>query len=641
MGSINPVSGSGKILADQKSIQRNSKGDLKKISKNKARKLPQKSKLFNENVRLSFLSALFLIFAAAVSARLFYLQKIDHQKWAKFAAKQQESSIQVKGARGEIRDSNGRTLATSVKTVSYGIHPQEIKDINVVSLELAKVLKIKASELKDRITPGNKKFIWLAKGLPLSSEEEIKNLHIDGLVGVQEFGRNYPQGNLAAPLIGRVGMDGNGLSGIELSFEKELAAPNLLLPVKRDARGKILSVVNVANNYRMQSFFNLSSDIFQTADANAEKLDEVLIHQKTAEVRNEGFDVTLSIDSDIQEILEQELKNGLEQAKAKKTFAVVMNAENGEILAMAQSPSFDPNQGAQLSPEILRNSIVQDSFEPGSTIKPLIAAAALEDKMLTLSEEIFCENGSYQVGNFTIRDVHPQGTLNLKDILIRSSNIGMTKIGMRLGKERLFSLLRSLGFGQKTAVEISGEENGILRDVKGWSQIDQATHSFGQGISVTALQMVRAYGVLANGGFLVNPSLLKANGTASERQQIFSESTVNQIKEALGGVVYDEHGTAKKAAIDGVSVYGKTGTAQKARTDGKGYQEDKVLASFIGFIDAKEMGIDKKLVMFVGVDEPGVMPRWGGAVAAPIFKSAMERILAKQLTLRLRNNTNL
>ncbi len=639
--SLRPLSCRNRILGDQKFAPKKSRNILEKKPRRLLKCLAYFERFFTHQRRLAILNIFFLFFAAAISFRLFYLQKTEYQKWSKLAAKQQESSVQVKGARGEIKDSNGNSLATSVKTVSLGIHPQEIKDLDSTAQSLAQVLNLKPQEIKMKIAQNNKKFIWLEKNLPLNTEEEIKDLHIAGLVSVQEFGRYYPRGSLAAPLIGKVGMDGNGLSGIELAFEKELAAPNLSFPVKRDARGNILSVVNISPNYRIRDFFSLSSNFFQTPIANAEKLDEVLIQKRPLELRNEGFDIVLSLDADMQEILEQELQAGLEQAQAKKTFAVVMNAENGEILALAQSPSFDLNQDAQFSPDLLRNSIVQDSFEPGSTIKPLIAAAALEDKIVDVQEEIFCENGSYQVGKFTIKDVHPQGKLNLKDILIRSSNIGMTKIGQRLGKDRLFSLLRNLGYGQKTDLEIAGEENGILRDVKNWSDVDQATHSFGQGISVTAMQMVRAYAVLVNGGFLVRPSLLKNNGVNYDRQKIFSEETVNQIKEALNGVIYDEHGTAKKAAIEGVTVFGKTGTAQKARLGGRGYDADKILASFVGFIDAKNMGIDKKLVMFVGVDEPGVKPRWGGTVAAPIFKNAMERILAKQLTLKLRNNTNL
>ena len=244
-----------------------------------------------------------------------------------------------------------------------------------------------------------------------------------------------------------------------------------------------------------------------------------------------------------------------------------------------------------------------------------------------------CEGGRYRFGGHTIRDVHPIDTVSFSEVLVQSSNICMAKIGARMGIKRLHEALESFGFGKTTGLELKGEAAGILRAPERWRTIDIATHSFGQGVAVTALQLVQAYGALANGGLLVRPTLLKQpTGEPVESRRILRPETASTISQAIRGVTEAEHGTGKKAKISGVTVYGKTGTAQKARRDGRGYDPDRVLASFIGYVDGQEVGLDRRLVMLVIVDEPGVKPRWGGTLAGPIFRRSMERVLSHLLT---------
>ena len=308
-----------------------------------------------------------------------------------------------------------------------------------------------------------------------------------------------------------------------------------------------------------------------------------------------------------------------------------MDADSGDILGMAQVPRFDPNKFENVSPEDLRNVLIQDSFEPGSTMKPLVAAAALESKVVSSTERMNCESGQYAFGKKVVRDVHPVGIVPFSEALVRSSNICMAKVGVRLGRDRLRKALSNFGFGATTEIELPGESKGILRPASEWKDIDVATHSYGQGVAVTALQIVQAYAALANGGYLVKPRIVK-DEPHGEAKPVVSSTVANKVAEILAGVTESGHGTGKQARISGLRVSGKTGTAQKASLKGRGYDTDRILASFIGFVDANAIGVDRRLVMLVAVDEPGVTPRWGGVLAAPVFKHSMERVLSHLLT---------
>lgn len=562
--------------------------------------------------RMGMLSSVISCGALLVVGRLYSLQGAEFTKWQGIAEKQHKASVRVQGARGSVVDAMGRSLAVSVKAVSIGVHPGEITDLPRVVDSLARILGRDAKEIRAKVTE-KKPFVWLARGLPVSLAAELKPLKLEGISMVQEFRRYYPQGGIAGPVLGRVSRDGDGLSGIERQFESELKAADLRLPMRRDARGKLLNVSGPSHD----------EDISLVRSS----------HELAPVVREEGEVVAISLDAVVQGIVEEEFNRGEKESQARRVFGLVMDAETGEVLSLAQSSSFNPNRFDNVDPSELRSAVLQDNFEPGSTLKPIIAALALDAGKVSATENIDCENGRFQIGKHTIRDVHPSGVLSFGEVLVRSSNICMAKMGIRMGKNRLFSSLRDFGFGSTTEIQLQGEAKGILRDVSKWSEVDQATHSFGQGISVTALQMVQAYAALANGGLLVHPTLRKQlPGERREARRVLSASAANTVGDILTGVTEGEHGTGKNAAISGVKVHGKTGTAQKARENGRGYDPDKILASFVGFVNAEEIGLKRKLVMFVGVDEPGVTPRWGGAVAAPVFKRAMSRILTHLLT---------
>lgn len=545
-----------------------------------------------------------LLAAGGVMSRVVQLQARDHLAWTKLAQKQNSTALEIQGARGTIYDRNGRPLAVSVEGVAVGFRPKAFDLDKLPLLEQALAIPRKEINL-------SAKFSWLGRGVPRGKVEMLEKLR--GIDLFPEFYRHYPQGELARGLIGQVSLEGRGTAGLELRFEEMLAAKKERIRLQRDARGRLL-------------------------DAPQESLEGLFIEEAQAvsqgAIRDEGADLHLSIDSSLQGILEDELEKGRIAAKAKRVVGVVMRAETGELLALGQAIAGVSKKGKFLSPEELRNPIVQDIFEPGSTFKPLTVALAMDQRKTTENELINCENGNYPVGKYVIHDVHPVATVSTREVLVRSSNIGTAKIGARLGKDGLKAGIEKLGFGKATGVELPGEQRGLLQRGS-WGAIQIATTSFGQGISATPLQMVRAYAALANGGRLVRPTILKvASPDRLEAPQVFTRKTAETITDILTGVTESKEGTGRKAAIEGLRVSGKTGTAQKPKVNGKGYSTDKVFSSFIGYIDLSSLGSSEHLVMFVGVDEPGVHPRWGGTVAAPVFKSTMERILAHQMAGR-------
>lgn len=601
--------------------------------------------------RIFALGAAGALAAAGIGMRVYWLEGPDVGRWRQIAARQHESSLTVHGARGTIYDGEGRTLATSVRTISIGVHPKEIP-ANEVERYVSALLPVVGGapgDLRGKLRSG-KPFLWLERDLPLETQEQLKPAALGAVVFIPEFRRSYPQGATAGAVLGRVGRDGLGLSGVEQSFERLLRAPTIQLPVRRDARGRLLQLVDYTADPVADLgdvWTKLSRQVLGLSDEapllhvnEAHAAAETDEHSRDGLVREEGRAVTLTIDSFLQDIVEQELARGRAESRANRTFGILLDPATGEILALAQSPGFDPNVEKTASADDLRNGIIQDAFEPGSTLKPLVLAAALDERVITPSTVLDGEGGTYTVGPHVIRDVHPQHVLGLRDILVRSSNICMAKIGQRLGKSRLGEILHRMGFGSTVKIELAGESRGIVRDPESWAEIDEATHAFGQGLSVTPIQMVQAYSALANDGLMSRPHLVRSSSegaAAAPLVRVLTPASATLVADMLRGVIDDEHGTGQKAAVAGLTVRGKTGTAQKASADGRGYDPDKVLASFIGFTRGDDPALKRKLVFYVAVDEPGVQPRWGGAVAAPIFQRAMERIASHLMTAESRS----
>ncbi len=541
--------------------------------------------------RLRIVKVLALLWVTVIIYRLVSLQLTDFARWQDWAVKQHLTEFKLAPERGPIFDRQGKLLAFSVPASSVYARPLQIVNKNDQATKLAKILKIDRSLLLSKLNE-QKPFVWLKRQIPRSIAEQINEMKIAGIGSVMESKRYYPQGEAASRLIGRVGIDGSGLSGLEQQYEKQLAAGEVATVFNRDALGNMIAKP-----------VSLNKGSFEMPKGNALKL---------------------TIDAGLELIVEEELARGHADSKAKHVLGLLLDADSGEILALGQTPAVDFN-AASIEADSMRNLIAETVFEPGSIIKPIVAAAALENQIVSPQEIIDCEGGHFYFGGRRINDVHPYDRISFSDVIVRSSNIGMTKIGERLGAQRIHQCMKDFGFGEQ-ALTLPGESAGILRDIDRWSKVDVATHAFGQGIAVTSLQMVRAISAIANGGKLPRLKLIQ-DDSGLELKRIISERTASQVRAMMYGVVESEHGTGHNAAIGGIRVGGKTGTAQKARRDGRGYEEGAYVASFVGFADGAALGLKKTLTLMVVVDEPGGKSIYGGAVAAPIFKRIMSRAM--------------
>lgn len=549
--------------------------------------------------RMAILASFALLWSALVIWRLYDLQIVGNANWKRSATKQHSTKIQLTAERGKIFDRNGKVLAISVPAGSVYVRPGILRKLDpdptanaqkkqAYSEELAKILQMDAKLILEKMNQ-NKPFVWIKRQIPRVQAQLIDDLAAPGVGYFVEARRYYPYREAGSVLIGKVGIDGKGLSGIESRFDKVLGGAGHEAEMGRDALG------NAIVDEKFDEEFELP----------------------------QGNALTLTLDAELQSILDEELEKGQGLTHAQHILAAMINADTGEILAMNQTPMINFNTDS-LSGDALHNRVVETVFEPGSVMKPLVVGAALELGVLKPNEVIDCEGGKYKFGRHIINDVHPKGLLSVKDVVVQSSNIGMTKIALRMGSEKMYGSLRAFGFGEKIPLGLQGETSGILRPVNTWAKIDVATHSFGQGVAVTTLQLVRAVAAIVNGGYLPTLSVMKSD-TANKRTRILSEKNAALVADMMVGVVEDEHGTGQKAAITGAKIGGKTGTAQRARDDGRGYSPGSYIASFIGFGDASAIGIKDKLVLGVVVDRPKADTIYGGTLAAPIFKRIMQR----------------
>jgi len=552
-----------------------------------------------ERWKIMALALVMVCGAAGLLSRAYYLQIVRHDFFYTKSLQQSRQAVEIRPERGEILDSRGNKLAISLEGESVYAQPHKIISKKKAARNLARILPFSSRQIYRKLA-GKKSFVWIARDVLPGQAEKIKKLHLKGVGFVNESRRFYPNRELAGQLLGFVGVDSQGLEGIEHHYDRYLQGKKNIVFLERDARRGILD----------------PGDLGSVEGTR-------------------GKTVMVTIDRTIQHTVEQELARAVAGSRAKRGLAMVMDVESGAVLAMSQYPFFNPNSFTSSKSSIWRNRAVVDMIEPGSTFKVFTVAAALDQGVITPDTCFDCEQGKYRIGGRTIHDTHKYGTLNVTEIIKLSSNIGCSKIAARLGKQGLYDFLRRCGFGSRTGIDFPGEKDGVLRDWHRWRDVDLSNVSFGQGVGVTPVQLMMAYAALANGGYLVKPYLVKQvvneNGwkvyehhPARERRRAFSPRVARQVLAMLETVV-DDDGTAPKARISGYRVAGKTGTSQKYDPKEKKYSRKNYLASFIGFIPAPENY--GKLLVYVLLDEPRTSI-YGGMVAAPAFSRIGQRLLA-------------
>ncbi len=548
--------------------------------------------------RTIILTFFFFLWFSGLTLRLVELQVIEHGRLRAAAVRQSQLKSKIIPERGTIYDRRGKILARSFPTPSISYIPSEEESLpqKLAKIqELARVLEISHADLnriKARIEKGET-FIWIKRKISPEKAEQVKRLGLTEITIQEENKRYYPLGRLAAHILGGVNIDDEGAGGVELQYDvrlKGVAGEGLFL---RDAKKR---------HY----------------------------HREVLKPPTPGQDLILTVDETIQYIAQRELERALESHRANWGTVLISHPASGEILAMASSPGYDPNDFSRAHPEEKRNRAIQYNFEPGSTFKIVTAAAAREFGLVDFRDTFDCSNGSIRVAGWTISDHKKMGVLNFSEVVIHSSNVGTAMVGQRIGPENLYRAIKAFRFGEKTGVELPGEEAGIFHPLPKWSGSSLASQSIGYGISVTAIQLLQAMNIFANNGLLVplhvaretfdfSPSL---QATLSAGEKVISEKTASDlIEKVLEKVVLE--GTGQAARVEGFAVAGKTGTAQKIDQATGAYSARKHLASFVGFVPARK----PFLSMIVVIDEPKTGLHYGGQVAAPVFQEIARRVL--------------
>jgi cell division protein FtsI/penicillin-binding protein 2 len=560
-------------------------------------KVSQKTK----QKRIAFLSAFFIFCFLLILSNLFYLQVIKYPYYKKLAEQCSVKRKEIRPQRGAILDRKMRPLAQEALGGSIFLRPSDVEDATLLATKLSPLLSLKEEDLeKDLLSPYP--IVALQRNLDSTTLHKVREtIRENGLKGIElqeERKRIYPNGSLAAHILGFCNVDEEPLEGCEKSLNKYLGGQKGLAEGICDIRGNFIPTASR------------------------------IIHQA-----RDGSDVILTIDCDIQRIVEEELDKAYEKLKPKSAVAIVMNPKNGEILALANRPTFDPNEQSKYPPDAKRNRAVTDLFEVGSVIKPLIVASALQEGVITPTSRFYC-SGKLKVGDRTISCVvHHKGghgSVTPEKILVESCNVGAAQVGMRLGAKKIYKYLIDFGFGMPPTDELTGAQRGVIPPPDNWSDLRTANVSFGQGISITPLHLLSAFCALANGGIVYKPHILKAVIQPDGKIKKFkpkvisrplSPEVANMVRDMLVGVVESKEGTAyKQANVEGVKVGGKTGTAQKVIN---GRYTDEVVASFVGFLPAD----NPRLAILVLIDQPQTN-RWGATAAAPVFKQIASRSLA-------------
>jgi cell division protein FtsI (penicillin-binding protein 3) len=559
------------------------------------------SKSSSSEKRLYFLGGLLILWAAFICARLINLQVVHYGDFEQRAQRQQQRTIEVSARRGVIFDRSGHELAMSVEVDSAFAVPSEISDQEGTARILSKVLHADSAEILARFKSSHA-FCWVARKLDPQTADRIRALNLKGIYFQKEPKRFYPKREMAAQVVGYVGMDDEGLGGIERGFDSELRGAAGKMLISRDARGHW----------------------FGRAEHDPDP----------------GQNIVLTVDEKIQYIAERELDQAMRETRAEAGTVIVQNPHTGEILALANRPTFNPNNFHGISQAQLKNRAVSDIYEPGSTFKIVTIAAALEEKVTRPEEVVDCQMGSIVINGMRIHDHKPYGLLNVEQIIANSSDVGAIKIGLRLGEQRFDQYIRAFGFGSQTGIELPAETRGLTKPVSRWSKVSIGAISMGQEIGISAVQLAGLISTIANNGVWVAPRIIKtsppvgienavgASGTIApaslrpaDQRRVISSTTAEQMKKMLQAVV--QYGTGPKAQLEGYSAAGKTGTAQKVDPATGAYSKTKYVASFAGFAPVHDPAVTIVVIL-----DSAIGLHQGGQVSAPVFSRIAQQVLA-------------
>ena len=547
------------------------------------------------NTRLYFLAGLLALWFLVICGRLVWLQLVHYGDYTQKAARQQQRSIEVSAVRGNIYDRNGNELAMTVSVDSIFAVPSEIPDIHGTARILGRILNTDPAEIESHMRASHA-FAWVARKVDNQQSSRVRSLNLKGIYFQKESKRFYPKRELASQVLGYVGMDDEGLGGVERAYESHLTGKPGRMLISMDAKRRW----------------------FGRVEKNPEP----------------GENLVLTLDQNIQYIAERELQRAVDEAHPQSATIIVQNPHTGEILALASRPTFNPNLLREAAPNSLKNRAVSDIYEPGSTFKIVTLAAALEEKLTRPEEVIDCEMGSIVVNGLRIHDHKAYGDLTVAQILEKSSDVGAIKLALRLGEERFDRYIRAFGFGSQSGVELPGETRGITRPVSRWSKVSIGAISMGQEIGVSPVQLSSMVSTIANDGVFIPPRIIAGTTPPRSTPQliafhpalgrgVISPLTAAQMKNMMEGVIL--RGTGPKAILDGYSAAGKTGTSQKVDPVTGRYSHRQHVASFAGFAPVNNPAI----TVLVVLDTPATFPRdQGGDVAAPVFSRVAQQVLA-------------
>ena len=533
--------------------------------------------------RFMIILAVLFALAAAIAGRIVYLHIFHHEFLAMQGDARAMRHIPIPAHRGVITDRNGEPLAVSTPVLTLWANPKQLMTAKARWPELAAALEIKPAELVERIeNNASREFMYLSRRLTPEHGQRVLDRKIAGVYGREEFQRFYPAGEVAAHLVGFTNIDERGQEGIELAFDEWLTGVPGKRQVIKDRRGDLIRDVQVKENAKP------------------------------------GKELALSIDLRLQYLAHRELRNALLEFEAKAGSLVMIDVRTGEILAMVNHPTYNPNNRRQLNPQALRNRAMIDVFEPGSTVKPFSIAAALGTGRWTPESTVNTDNGQIRIGRYTIRDVSRGGLLDLTGVLKKSSNVAISKIALDIGAQPVYDVMQGVGFGADTGLSFPGEQLGSLPMHRKWGQAETATLAYGYGLSVTAVQLAHGYAVLGNKGRNMPLSLIRRDRQASEGVQVIDEKISSDVMAMLQAVVEEAGGGGARAKVPGYHVGGKSGTAKKLATGG-GYTKNSYRSLFagVGPVD------NPRVAAVVVIDEPSKGGYYGGLVAAPVFGRVM------------------